>query len=405
LKISSCPRSRPGGNFFHGNRFIRGSGDAGRQLTPRRTETKKIVARIFFSLRFLLLMSLILLTGCAGLSYYGHLAGGQMRMLTARQPIESVIAGDDKDEELKRKLELVLAIREFAGTQLHLPVENQFIYYADHGRPAAVWNVYAAPEFSMTPVTWRFPIVGRVMYKGFFDENRARRFAEKLEEEGYDVHVSGAGGFSTLGWFSDPIFRNVLNRSDEYVAAYIFHELAHKVIYIKGDTPFNEGFAVAVEQEGVRRWLESRGEKSLFEQYRERLKRQMEFAALVRDTRIGLTALYQTPFESIYELRYQKTLAFNKMYSDYRNLQKIWNGCTAYDSWFASPMNNARLIPFGVYYDHVPAFTNMITAAGGDMKTFYAMAGKLSKKSPEERDRILNEYSLMTTAGAVKWLY
>ncbi len=323
-----------------------------------------------------------------------------MRLFSGRQPIEAVIEGAHIDEELKRRLELVLAVREFAETQLHLPAENQFIYYVDHGRPVTVWNVYAAPEFSITPVTWRFPVVGRTMYKGFFDENRAWRFAEKLEKEGYDVHLSGSGGFSTLGWFSDPIFQNVLNRSDEYIAGYIFHELAHKVLYISGDTPFNEGFAVAVEQEGVRRWLKSRQEEHLFEHYLQRLRRQVEFAELVLNTRNALAALYDTPFESIEDVRHRKALVFSGMYSEYKHLREMWNGCSGYDYWFASPINNARFIPFGAYYDHVPAFTNMIRAAGGDMKRFFAMAGKLSKKSREERDRILNGYSLMTTAGA-----
>ncbi len=360
------------------------------------------MTRILLIYRFLLPVSLIFMAGCSTLSYYGHLAGGQMRVLSGRQPIEAVIAGAHTDEELKRRLELVLAIREFAETQLHLPVENQFIYYVDHGRPVTVWNVYAAPEFSVIPVTWRFPIVGRAMYKGFFDENRARRFAEKLEKEGYDVHLSGSGGFSTLGWFSDPIFQNVLNRGDEYIAAYIFHELAHKVVYISGDTPFNEGFAVAVEQEGVRRWLKSRQEEHLFEHYLQRLRRQTEFAELVLNTRNALAALYDTPFESIEDARHRKALAFTEMYFEYKHLREMWHGCTGYDYWFASPINNARFIPFGAYYDHVPAFTNMIRAAGGDMERFFVMAGKLSIKPREERDRILNGYSLMTTAGAAE---
>lgn len=293
---------------------------------------------------------------------------------------------------------MVLEIRKFAQDRLHLPAEGQFLYYADHGRPAAVWNVYTAPEFSMVPKTWCFPIVGCTVYKGFFNAQKALELAEQLKLEGKDVYVSTAGGYSTLGWFSDPIFKNILDRGNVGMAAYIFHELAHKVVFIKNDTHFNEGFAVAVEQEGVRRWLESRNESERFEQYVQRQTQRIEFSYLVQNTRSGLSKLYATPEIAPPEKKYQKERMFEQMQTKYQILKSNWNGYGGYDGWFNKPLNNARLIPFGAYYDHVPAFTNMIRATGGDLKKFFDYVEILSRKPRAERNRILKDYGSMTIA-------
>jgi predicted aminopeptidase len=356
--------------------------------------------RFLFFPRIVLLILLVFLAGCDTVSYYRHLAGGQMRILSARKPIESLIANPGTDDQLRERLKLVLSIRDFARTEMRLPADDQFIYYADHGRPVAVWNVYATPEFSLSPKTWCFPIVGCTTYKGFFDEHKARTLAAGLMEKGYDVHVSGAGGYSTLGWFSDPIFQNILNRSDEHIAGYIFHELAHNTLYIKGDTAFNEGFAVAVEQEGVRRWLESRRETERFDQYRQQHTRRIEFSSLVQMTRTGLSRIYAEPGLDITQARQQKASIIGKMHEDYRLLQQTWNGYATYDRWFELPVNNARLILFGTYYDHAPAFANMIRAAGGDMEVFFAMAKQLSQKPREKRNQILRAYASQETASA-----
>jgi predicted aminopeptidase len=335
-----------------------------------------------------MLLLLLLLAGCEKATYYRHLTMGQMRMLYARQPIDALIASPHTEAGLKRKLDLVLSIREFAKNELHLPVENQFVYYVDHGRPVSVWNVYAAPEFSMSPKKWCFPVAGCTIYKGFFDEKKASEYAAQLEASGYDVHVGGAGGYSTLGWFSDPIYRNILERSDEQIAAYMFHELAHKLLYVKGDTAFNEGFAVAVEQEGVRRWLAKRNESDLFINFLRSSHRQIDFSLLVKNTRSELTAVYRKQGLTPDEAKYEKNRVFVNLYHNYQNLQSTWNGYTGFDRWFDTPVNNARLIPFGAYYDHVPAFSSMIRAAGGDLEVFYDMAKHLAEKPREERMKV-----------------
>ena len=328
-------------------------------------------------------------------SYFYHLAAGQYRIIAARQPIREMIEDPGTDALLRESLKQVQAIRAFAEKEMKLPSEGQFLYYVDHGRPQAVWNVYAAPELSMRPKTWCFPIAGCTVYKGFFDFEKASALADELRSEGYDVHISGAGGYSTLGWFSDPIFRNILKRGEIAVAAYIFHELAHNRIYIRGDTRFNEGFAVAVEQEGVRRWLEHTGRVDRFDEFVARQRRRARFASLIRDTRTGLSALYTQAGEdeSPDEIRRRKAAMFEQMQTQYLDLKTAWHGYEGYDWYFGIPLNNARLIPIGAYYDLVPGFTAMIHEAGGDMDAFYEAVETLSRKPRPERNRILEQYA------------
>ena len=328
-------------------------------------------------------------------SYFYHLAAGQYRIIADRQPIREMIADPATDESLRRSLKQVQAIRAFAEKEMKLPAERQFLYYVDHGRPQAVWNVYAAPELSMRPKTWCFPIAGCTVYKGFFDFGKASALADELRSEGYDVHVSGTGGYSTLGWFSDPIFRNILERGEIAVAAYIFHELAHNRIYIRGDTRFNEGFAVAVEQEGVRRWLKHTGRMDRFDEFVERQRRRAVFTGLVRDTRTGLSALFTQAGEdeSPDEIRRRKAAIFEQMQMQYLDLKTAWHGYEGYDWYFGIPLNNARLIPIGAYYDHAPGFTAMIRAADGNMEAFYEAVETLSRKPRPERDQILAQFA------------
>src|SRR5207253_6303601 len=154
---------------------------------------------------------------------------------------------------LRTHLEEVHAAREFASGELGLPDSSSYRSYADIGRPYVVWNVVAAPEFSVSPKRWCFPIAGCVAYRGYFRERRAREFAAALAVRGYDVSVDGVPAYSTLGRFADPVLSSMLRYGDDELAATIFHELAHQLLYVRDDSQFNEAFASTVEDEGLER--------------------------------------------------------------------------------------------------------------------------------------------------------
>jgi predicted aminopeptidase len=214
--------------------MLRRSPPAPAPLAPR-------PSRAVRSLRWgVLALPALLLSACADLGYYAHTIQGQWEVLSKRQSIAGLLESPDTSQELRGKLDRVLLMREFAHRELMLPKNDSYKSYADLERPYVVWNVVAAPELSLEPRQWCFPVAGCVQYRGYFSEERARSFAEGLRRDGYDVYVGGVAAYSTLGWFDDPLLNTVLNRSDADLAAMIFHELAHQQLYLPGDSVFNE---------------------------------------------------------------------------------------------------------------------------------------------------------------------
>lgn len=329
---------------------------------------------------------------CRSLPYYNQAIDGQMEILQKQEPISDLIEDPDTPAKLRKKLIFVQEVRDFAAQELHLPVNDHYLNYVDLNRPYVVWNVYAAPEFSLTPKTWCFPIVGCVAYRGYFSEQDAQRFGDSLKQEGYDVFIAGAIAYSTLGWFDDPVLSTFANLSEPAIAALIFHELAHGVLYIKDDTAFNESFATAVEQEGFRRWQAAAGDPKGYQNWLSKRQRRQQFINLVSKYRAKLEELYQDGL-ALSEKRDQKAAIFNQMKSGFLNLKSIHRDLAAYDAWFKHPLNNAQLISVSTYHDWVPAFGKILSESEGDLNTFYRTCRKLAKKEPSERHRILTQYT------------
>ncbi len=251
-------------------------------LSNRRALSRGNEARA--SLRSLLLLPILagMLAGCESLAYYAQAASGQWSLLSRRQPIEEVIAAPDTSEALSSQLQLVPALRDFARESLQLPLNGQFLDYADLQRDYVVWNVLAAPELSFQAETWCFPLVGCVAYRGYFSASAAREFAGDLAVRGYDTHVAGVAAYSTLGWMHDPVLNTFVMLPEPRLADLIFHELAHQLLFIPGDTGFNESFATTVAREGVRRRLHTRGEPDQYANYLAEIDRENDFKGFAR---------------------------------------------------------------------------------------------------------------------------
>ena len=235
----------------------------------------------------LLLAALVLLAlaGCESLSYYSQAIGGQLSLLSRARPIDDWLADPSTPDELRARLELAKRVRAFASNALALPDNASYHSYAALDREYVVWNVYAAAELAVTPKQECFPIAGCVSYRGFFSEQAARKHAEGLRAQGYDVYVAGVAAYSTLGWFDDPLLSTFIRYSDTQLARLVFHELAHQKVYAKNDTVFNESFAVVVEEEGVRRWLDTQGRGAELEAFHASQARRREFAQRVKEAR------------------------------------------------------------------------------------------------------------------------
>jgi predicted aminopeptidase len=329
---------------------------------------------------------LLLLNGCSSVSYYSQLADGQLQLLRAREPVTKVIADPSRDAKLRAHLGQSQKARDFASEHLHLPDNQSYRLYADIGRPFVVWNVFATPEFSLTPQNHCFPIAGCVAYRGYYSQSGARGEAAIQRLQGMDVSIGGVEAYSTLGWFNDPIINTMLGWGDERVATLIFHELAHQRFYVKDDTEFNESFATFVEQEGTRQWRAFRG---LPPDNGSRTIQRDQFIELVLDTRSRLEKLYAQSLP-VSQMRERKVAEFERFRQGYRTMRDSqWGGDKRYDAWVNAPLNNARLLPFGLYDQWVPAFAALFRQVDGDWVRFFAEVEKLGGLPVGERKAAL----------------
>lgn len=328
-----------------------------------------------------------LLAGCAQVKYYFQAAQGQYSLWSDSRSIDDWLGDPATEPKLRERLEKAVVIRRFAVRELGLPDNASYKNYAALNRPFVLWNVVATPELSLRPIQWCFPIAGCVAYRGYYNKADAQAYAEELRAEGDDVQVGGVPAYSTLGWFSDPLLSTFINYSDAELARMVFHELAHQVVYIPGDSRFNEAFASAVEEAGVDRWLELYGNDAMREQYARYSMRRKEFLALLVRHREMLADLYAGKASNDRKRR-EKARIFAALQSEYRVLKAHWGGYAGYDRFFAEKLTNAHLAAVATYNDLLPGFKALL-AKEKDFPAFYAAVQRMSNLPSVERQERL----------------
>jgi predicted aminopeptidase len=307
------------------------------------------------------------ISGCASLGYLGQAAHGQWQLLRSRRPIERVMADPHSSDSLKARL----------------PNNRSYRTYSDLQRPFVVWNVVAAPEFSIEPLHWCFPFTGCISYRGYFHEQAARAFASRLAAQGNDTLVAGVTAYSTLGHFADPVLNTMLRYGDDDMVATLFHELAHQLIYVPGDSQFSESFAMTVEEEGLRRWLAARGRSQELQAILARHQAEQIIVKGFGEGRRQLAALYAQTLpvdqkrprkQEILKATGQQVLALEHEYQ-----------LPLYDLWINAGLNNAHLASIGTYYDCVPGFQRLLSAHDGDLSAFYGAVRKMRKDASARR--------------------
>jgi predicted aminopeptidase len=333
-------------------------------------------------------LAIALIASLSGGCYLLQSAEGHLALMSKREPIAGVIDKPSTPAALRAQLESVTAIRDFASRTLGLPDNGSYRKYADIGRPYVVWNVVAAPEFSVDPKQWCFPVVGCVAYRGYFVEKRARRFAAGLHAQGFDVVVGGVAAYSTLGHFDDPILSSMVNWNDVELASIIFHELTHQMLYVPNDASFNEALATTVEEEGVRRWLQQQGREKDLADHLMQQKRYLEVIALMSETRNRLRTLYASGLPPPL-MRERKRETFEALRESYAALKGQWGGRGPFDAWFAADVNNAHLASIATYFACVPGFERELKAAHGNLPAFYLRVRALAKLDRQQRDLLV----------------
>lgn len=307
------------------------------------------------------------LAGCRTVEFYSQAVGGQVEVLAKRRSIGRVLA-EVGDGELGQRLALTERVLEFARDELEMPSGGSYELYADLGRDHLVWVVFAAPELSLEPRQWWYPVVGRQDYRGYFRRDLAVAEAERLEAAGYETWTDEVDAFSTLGWFRDPVMNTFVRRDEVDYVELIFHELCHQKHFVRGNTPFSEGLAEAVSREAVRRWFRATGRPELVSKYEARLGRIEQAREAIEGTADRLRIVYASA-ASDEQKRDQKAKEFKRLKRRLERLRAEWNG--GLKSWIEKPVNNARLNSFTTYEAEVRQFVELLEECDGDFGLFW----------------------------------
>lgn len=349
----------------------------------------------------------LLLAGCETLSYYGKGVSGQLRFYNARVPIPEVLQRDNLSEDVRRRLELVPAIRRFARHELKLPVDGQYRDYVQLENASAAWSVFAAPELSLKPYRWCYLFGSLCMeYRGYFRLRDAQRYEGKLRAQGYDTHIGDVAAFSSLGLLDDPVTSVLVSYPDDLLALVLFHELAHVALYVKDDTAFNESFAEALGEEGLRRWRLARGEGAASVAVQRWRAQQALVTEIALATRGQLAAVYASADDdALKRARKREILAAAGSAYAARCAASADTADCSFARWFDAGLNNARLNAVATYQHWVPAFTALIRAGDvdgrpGDLRQFVRTVRELARLPRRERDAILQALSRTATKPA-----
>ena len=340
-----------------------------------------------------LLLAVMVLAGCAETRYYWQSVHGHVQLLQAARPINAWLADAQTPAALKERLLLAQRMRNFAVRELALPDNPSYRRYVQLQRRAVVWNVVAAPAFSLTLKSWCFPVAGCVSYRGYFDEAQARALAAQLQAEGLEVSVYGVPAYSTLGWMNwaggDPLLSTFIHYQEGELARMLFHELAHQVLYVPDDTVFNESFATAVERLGGARWLAAEASDAVRRDFAAAELRRRQYRDLTLGARERLRQVYAMPDAAASpDAALAKTAAMADFRRAYAELRTSWGGFAGYDQLVANA-NNASLGAQGVYEDLVPGFEALFEREGRNWQSFYDAVRRLAEKPAAERSKLL----------------
>jgi predicted aminopeptidase len=340
--------------------------------------------------RIILLLVISMLLGGCDLPYYWQAAHGQWDLIQRQQPISELLQSEELSADKHSALQYVLEARQFALQQLPLEDNKSYLDYVDIERPYVTWNVFATPALSMQNHTWCYPIAGCVSYRGYFKQQDALSFAANMTEQGYDTYVGGVGAYSTLGWFDDPVLSTFLERDQLSLAALLFHELAHQVLYVKNDTVFNESFATSVERILLHRWIEQRQLQGLWEPFLAAEKRQEQFSRLVIENKQERQRLFESN-QTEQQKRLGKQRLIKEFHQQYEEFKHHWNGFNGYDQWVNQGLNNAQLSTVATYHELTPAFEALFKKHEQNLGVFLQQCQHLATLEKTDRHQRLNQ--------------
>ncbi len=290
----------------------------------------------------------------------------QTRILESSQPLSAMVSDTTLPEADRAFLGLVLEVRRNAAG-LGLEAGETYTTYTDVGRDTLLLSLTGSRKDCICPVTWKYPIVGRVPYKGFFDPKMAEAAAQKIAAKGYDYSLRPAAAYSTLGWFNDPLLSTAMVRDSVELAALVFHEIAHNTLYVKSATAFNESFAQLVGYRATEAFYRQRGDTLLADRARGRWEDEIVLAGYYRSLIDTLTTFYDSkPSGDSLEAGRQAIGRWSKGYLE----STIGPQLKTYrvSRLAERPINNAQLVGVLLYRTHLDWFERWFVAHGADIR-------------------------------------
>ncbi|WP_233998699.1 aminopeptidase [Microbulbifer pacificus] len=328
-----------------------------------------------------MLFACLLLSGCETVHFYTQAATGQLKILAGRKPIDRLLADEQTDPKLRRQLQWVQSIRAYAGAELHLPVGSAYSEFTQLEGEYALWNLVAAPEFSLSPKRWCYPIAGCASYRGYFDKADAEAQAGRLRAQNFDVYLGPVPAYSTLGWFDDPVLSSFVDWQPERLASLLFHELAHRRVYISGDTQFNESFATAVSRIALPDWRRRQGIPAPGV---ESVAQAQRVNSLMVSARKQLQQIYGSDLSDA-EKREKKARTLRQLRHCYREASAGWQQDEQFTK-LVEKTNNATLALVSEYQSQVPAFVQLYKDSGSNWDAFYTAVEQLGALPKEQRN-------------------
>ena len=289
----------------------------------------------------------------------------ETRILKSRRPLEQLVTDSAVAPDVKSSLRLVLEVRDYAA-RLGLQAKETYTTYADVGRDTLLLVLQAAPKDCICPHLWKYPIVGKIPYKGFFDAKAAQREAGQFAARGFDVYLRPSSAFSTLGWFNDPLLSTALDRDSVELAATVFHEIAHNTLYVKSATPFNESFAQLVGYRSAERFFREHGDSDRAQQAADRWHDEMTLADYYTLLIARLDSLYQQhPDSAALDAGRQEAAAWARGQLEGPVGQKLRTYHIG--RLRERPINNAQLVGATIYRTHLDWFERWYEDHGRDI--------------------------------------
>jgi predicted aminopeptidase len=306
----------------------------------------------------------------------------EARILLRRRDIADLLEDPGTSDLRRRQFRLVLDARQFGDDSLGLDAGDTYTTFSDVEKDTLLLVLTASPRFALVPYTWRYPIVGTIPYKGFFDLDAARGAADRLRSRGYDVYLRPAAAFSTLGWFNDPLLSTALGRDAVQLASLVLHEISHNTVYVANETLFNESFSLFVGYRGAEAFFASRGDTSSARRAAALVSDQGRLARFYGELAEDLEQVYgsELPEEEMERRRGEVfEEARERLRQGLDGELEVFDGARI----AANTLNNASVMAQLIYRTRLELFDQVLQAQGGDLRAAVARIAAALEADPE----------------------